>query len=241
MRKSLIATTSALALMLAAGAFTAGTAAAQTGSQSSAPAATQAPSTSAPSTQPSAAAAPAQSGAMDKSGSMAVDKPLAPSTNESAATTTVPATNDTMATTTTDGEQAQPEGTYLTAELMDNPAQNAQGEEVADVYGFIFDDSGKITHVILTFGGFLGLGEKDVMVPWDQVKVVQTAEETPEPVIQVAITEDQLDAMPDFKTRAEVEEDREDARQAADNAANQPVGTAPAGTAPATTTTTTTQ
>ena len=48
-----------------------------------------------------------------------------------------------------------------------DPSDNKIGE-IMDV---LIDKSGKVTGLIIGVGGFLGMGEKDVAVPFDAVKV----------------------------------------------------------------------
>lgn len=56
---------------------------------------------------------------------------------------------------------------YYKATVYD-PKENKIGE-IDDV---ILDKSGKVTAFVVGVGGFLGIGEKDVIVPFDAVKVM---------------------------------------------------------------------
>src|SRR5262249_36131398 len=47
---------------------------------------------------------------------------------------------------------------------------NAQNEKVGDIKELLIDRSGKINTVAIAVGGFLGMGERDVAVKFDQLK-----------------------------------------------------------------------
>ena len=47
---------------------------------------------------------------------------------------------------------------------------NNNNENIGDISELIVDESGKIQAVVIGVGGFLGLGERSVAVPFDQVK-----------------------------------------------------------------------
>lgn len=46
--------------------------------------------------------------------------------------------------------------------------QSAAGESLGTVKDIIVDQQGKLTHVIVSYGGTLGLGNKLAAVPWEQ-------------------------------------------------------------------------
>jgi sporulation protein YlmC with PRC-barrel domain len=49
---------------------------------------------------------------------------------------------------------------------------NNNNEKIGDISELIVDKSGKIQAVVVGVGGFLGLGERDVAIPFDQVRFV---------------------------------------------------------------------
>lgn len=60
-------------------------------------------------------------------------------------------------------------GRLTTEHLIDMPVRNRVGEELGEVRGFdIAPDTGKIEAVKVIHGGFMGLGEKTVIIPWEQ-------------------------------------------------------------------------
>jgi sporulation protein YlmC with PRC-barrel domain len=47
---------------------------------------------------------------------------------------------------------------------------NRQGERLGDVYNFMVDKiSGKVAYAVLSFGGFLGIGERYFPLPWEKL------------------------------------------------------------------------
>jgi sporulation protein YlmC with PRC-barrel domain len=55
--------------------------------------------------------------------------------------------------------------------LMDADVENAQGEDLGDIEDLVLDpQDGRVAYAVLSFGGFLGLGEKLFAVPWTALK-----------------------------------------------------------------------
>jgi sporulation protein YlmC with PRC-barrel domain len=46
------------------------------------------------------------------------------------------------------------------------------GDKIGDISDLIFNDSGKVQAVVIGVGGYLGIGERDVAVPFDQIRFV---------------------------------------------------------------------
>ena len=46
------------------------------------------------------------------------------------------------------------------------------GDKIGDISDLIFNDSGKLQAVVIGVGGYLGIGERDVAVPFDQIRFV---------------------------------------------------------------------
>lgn len=48
---------------------------------------------------------------------------------------------------------------------------NPDGEHVGSIHHFMVDKlSGKVSYVVMSFGGFLGIGERYYPLPWDKLK-----------------------------------------------------------------------
>jgi sporulation protein YlmC with PRC-barrel domain len=105
----------------------------------------------------------------------------APGTSEATAAVEATSTSE-MSTATAEGtvDGANTPGIPVTGEespnrlsnLMDYDVWNQNGEQIGDVNDMVLDfDNTSIAYVIVGTGGFLGLGEKDVLVPWNMLQV----------------------------------------------------------------------
>lgn len=73
------------------------------------------------------------------------------------------------------GGSAQQASAEMTSDrLMDMNVRGSQNEEIGDVEKLVIDpQSGEIKGVVVSVGGFLGIGDKNVLLPWDQVQLAQ--------------------------------------------------------------------
>ena len=56
--------------------------------------------------------------------------------------------------------------------LIGDDVYNLQDEDLGDVKDFMLDmRTGKVAYAVLSFGGFLGMGEKLFAVPWSALKL----------------------------------------------------------------------
>ncbi|QRM28317.1 PRC-barrel domain-containing protein [Microvirga sp. VF16] len=67
--------------------------------------------------------------------------------------------------------QEQP-GQWRASKLEGLDIYNQNNEKIGDISELLVDSSGKIQAVVVGVGGFLGIGERDVAIPFDQVKFV---------------------------------------------------------------------
>jgi len=56
-------------------------------------------------------------------------------------------------------------------ELTGIPVYAAADEHIGDINAVVTDDSGQIQQIIIGVGGFLGIGERDLAYPLDQVSI----------------------------------------------------------------------
>ena len=114
--------------------------------------------------------------------------------------------------------EVQEEAQFLAEdEVIGKDVVNIADEEVGTIADLVMDQDQKLVGVVLSVGGFLGIGEKWVAVPVDQIDF--PTDEQPAR-LRVAVTEEQLKNAPDFMTRAEVEAE-EAAQQAQQQAMQQ--------------------
>lgn len=73
---------------------------------------------------------------------------------------------------------------------------NAGGEEVGKIKDILFDTSGGATGVVLSVGGVMGIGAKEVGLTWQEVDM------RPQPeLVRIQYTKEQLEAAPTFKSQ----------------------------------------
>ena len=72
---------------------------------------------------------------------------------------------------------------------------NPNGEKIGDVSDILLDEQGKVVGVILSVGGFLGIGDKHVAVNWSDIKLEDDGEK-----VVIGMSKDQIKNAPSFKT-----------------------------------------
>jgi len=92
-------------------------------------------------------------------------------------------------------EQNQSE--VLGTDFVGTPVVGKEGQQLGKIANLVFDQSGHIELAVIGIGGFLGIGEKEVAIPFDAVKseVVNNKH-----VFSVDLTKEQLKDAPAFKT-----------------------------------------
>jgi sporulation protein YlmC with PRC-barrel domain len=114
--------------------------------------------------------------------------------------------------------------------LIGMTVYDTAGEKVGQVKDILFNENGQATGVVLSVGGVLGLGAKQVGLQWSEVDIQPDAE-----VAKVQYNKDQLEAAPDFKTQEAQRAESDAAQMQLQNQTAPATGTAPATNAPATT------
>lgn len=121
--------------------------------------------------------------------------------------------------------QVQEDAQFLAnEEVIGAEVRNVMDEEVGAIADLVMDQDQKLVGVVLSVGGFLGIGDKWVAVPVDEI----TFPSGDQPArLRVAVTEKQLQNAPDFITKEAVEAQKA-AEEARRQAAQQPQVPAPA-------------
>lgn len=70
----------------------------------------------------------------------------------------------------------QSAGERSTSSLIGLKVENAAGEALGDVNYFVIDNGGKITTIVVGVGGFLGVAEKNVGVPYSALTISTNAD-----------------------------------------------------------------
>lgn len=82
------------------------------------------------------------------------------------------------------------------ANYVGKPILNDKGEKIGNIDDVLFDRTGKITTVVIGVGGFLGLGEKKVALPFEAITYSETAGKRE---IMVPLSKEALQTAPEFK------------------------------------------
>ena len=59
----------------------------------------------------------------------------------------------------------------LASNLIGQAVYNCQDETIGDINDLVTDEGGKVVAVLVGNGGFLGLGEKDVAIGFEDLKI----------------------------------------------------------------------
>jgi sporulation protein YlmC with PRC-barrel domain len=118
----------------------------------------------------------------------------APAPDTGAASTTT--TSTTTKTESINFKSAMDQKEMLASKLKGMKVRNSAGENLGDLNDIVLDDSGKATVAIVGVGGFLGLGEKDIGVPFSSLTFADANDGTR--VARLDTTKDALNAAPTF-------------------------------------------
>ena len=77
---------------------------------------------------------------------------------------------------------------------------NNGSDTIGEVSDIVVTEDGRVEAIVVGVGGFLGIGEKRVALPWDSIKLT---EQDGGRMILVSATREQLEGMPTFKTLEE--------------------------------------
>ncbi len=83
------------------------------------------------------------------------------------------------------------------AGVYSGPGEDA--EEIGEINDLVLASSGKIEAGVIGVGGFLGIGEKDVAVPFDQFQMAREADDKDDIRVTLAASKEQLEKAPSFE------------------------------------------
>jgi sporulation protein YlmC with PRC-barrel domain len=95
-----------------------------------------------------------------------------------------------------EGEAILSQKGFRASKIIDHTVKNGQGEELGEVDDFIMSRNGKIKKVVLSVGGFLGIGDRLVAVPFRSLQITGGD-------IFYKITREQLEKHPAFSFKDE--------------------------------------
>lgn len=114
----------------------------------------------------------------------------------------------------------------LASDIIGMSVRGAGDENLGEVNDLVVDRSGTVMGALIGVGGFLGIGEKDVAVPFQAVEVSRDGDGNERLVLRK--TRDELKAAPSFTKY----ERNAPAATGSVNNTNRPAGTPPTGTTP---------
>jgi hypothetical protein len=123
-----------------------------------------------------------------------------PATTDQTQTTTTtaetqPTTTDQSATQTTEQALAAPEG-FLASNVIGATVYSQDDQSIGDINDIILSPQGQPSQVVVGVGGFLGMGEKDVVLDMSKLQMAATSDGNLKIVVQT--TPDELKNMPAF-------------------------------------------
>jgi sporulation protein YlmC with PRC-barrel domain len=86
-------------------------------------------------------------------------------------------------------------GDMAAGSLIGTKVRNANKESIGKVDEIYLDKDAKVTAVVVSVGGFLGVGSKDVGVKWSDLTFGQEGTSV---VLTTSLTKDALMALPDY-------------------------------------------
>ncbi len=123
-------------------------------------------------------------------------------------TQTAPSQTPSAAPSTAAAATQQQANQWRGSQLIGLDVYNDKDENIGDINDVILGKDGKIELIVVGVGGWLGMGQHDVALPWEQVRFSEqprkgegaNAEQGEKPDhAKVNMTKEQLKAMPAFK------------------------------------------
>ena len=148
---------------------------------------------------------PAESNEMDAAGSTNVEGDMSGGDAAAESDMMPDADGATSAVASGDPEILTEEGSdkLLADRLIGMPVVDPAGTEIGEVEDILLDKSGQVAGLVLSHGKVLGLGGKTVAVSWQDVASAEGSD-----AITLNLTEEQLAAAHEFRTREDVEREQ---------------------------------
>ncbi len=119
--------------------------------------------------------------------------------------------------------KAQQAEEMLASTLLGTSVYNGENQLLGEINDILFDADGQLRTVVIGVGGFLGIAERDVAVPWKALGV--SRDENQDLMLRLDVSREQLENAPEFESV----EDRRMAEEAARAAQSPPVAGVGAG------------
>ncbi len=116
---------------------------------------------------------------------------VSPSNEPAVPMNTVPETKDSDALTPSLNISRD----WRASKLIGSSVTNMQDQSVGTIDDVVLDNDGKIVSVLVSVGGFLGLGEKRVAVAFKELLISRA--EDGDPIVKVTLSKQSLETAPD--------------------------------------------
>jgi sporulation protein YlmC with PRC-barrel domain len=93
--------------------------------------------------------------------------------------------------------ERQTDAEMLGTDFINTPVTTKDGQKIGTISNLVFDQTGRIELAVIGVGGFLGVGSKDVAVPFDSVKLAIVGNQH---VFVIDATKETLKAAPTYHT-----------------------------------------
>lgn len=110
---------------------------------------------------------------------------------------TRPPVTATPANPATPGQPAaavQRAGEADTARLIGRNVKNSADETIGEITSVIISRDGTVTAVIVGVGGFLGIGQREVAIRWQDLQIMNNGE-----IVRANLTRQQLEQLPEYR------------------------------------------
>jgi sporulation protein YlmC with PRC-barrel domain len=87
-----------------------------------------------------------------------------------------------------------PSATADTRKLIGRNIKNADDETIGEIKSIYINKDGKVDSVMVSVGGFLGVGDREVRIAWSDLKITDNGEK-----VMVNMTKEQLKAKPEYR------------------------------------------
>jgi sporulation protein YlmC with PRC-barrel domain len=88
----------------------------------------------------------------------------------------------------------------LATNLIGNELYGPDDNSFGEISDLVLQNDGKTRAVLIDVGGFLGIGEKTVAIPFEEIKLTQAADGSSEPKLVAALTKEQVEKLPQIRT-----------------------------------------
>ncbi len=97
---------------------------------------------------------------------------------------------------------SKPASSFRVDQLIGSELKSrADGQTIGSISDLVIDEDGQILAVIVEVGGFLGMGQKDVAIPWDSVERTMN-EKGDDHELHVSASKEALTDAPEYKAEA---------------------------------------